>query len=112
MPVENWDEFIRQTDKRTAAVRKGVPETAKGFAQLAQSATAPGALDTKTKELLALAIGITGVGAGFALGAEKKHMVIILEREPMVQAMTSCIQLLTNTITGSPSTCFISIGLL
>ena len=59
MSVENWDDFVRQTDRRMAAVRRGVPDTAKGFAQLAQAAIAPGALDSKTKELIALAIGIT-----------------------------------------------------
>ena len=42
-----------------AEVRKGVPETAKAFSQLAAAATSPGALDVKTKELMALAIGIT-----------------------------------------------------
>ena len=59
MSVENWNEFVRQTDARMAAVRKGAPDVAKGFAQLAQAAIAPGALDSKTKELIALAIGIT-----------------------------------------------------
>lgn len=35
------------------------PETAQGFGALHHAATAPGALDTKTKELIALAIGIS-----------------------------------------------------
>jgi len=58
MSITNWDEFIRQTDKRMAALRKGIPETAKGFGAIAQSAIGAGALDSKTKELIALAIGI------------------------------------------------------
>jgi AhpD family alkylhydroperoxidase len=59
MPVENWNDFVHQTDQRMAAVRKGSPDVAAGFAQLAQAAIAPGVLDSKTKELIALAIGIT-----------------------------------------------------
>jgi len=59
MAVSDWEDFITQTDQRMTAVRKGIPEVAKGFGALAKAATAPGALDAKTKELIALAIGIT-----------------------------------------------------
>ena len=59
MAVEKWDEFVKQTDGRMGRVRKGVPEVARGFADLAKAAIAPRALDSKTKELIALAIGIT-----------------------------------------------------
>ena len=58
MAVGNWDEFIHQTDRRMADIRRGVPGVAKGFAEVAKAAIAPGALDSKTKELIALAIGI------------------------------------------------------
>ncbi|GGB47605.1 alkyl hydroperoxide reductase AhpD [Roseibium aquae] len=59
MAVSNWQDFITQTDGRMADVRKGIPDVAKGFHELARAAIAPGALDSKTKELIALAIGIT-----------------------------------------------------
>ena len=59
MAVGDWDKFVVQTDRRMTDVRKAIPETAKGFADLARAAIAPGALDSKTKELIALAIGIT-----------------------------------------------------
>ena len=39
-------------------VRQGAPDTAKAFGSLLTAATATKALDTKTKELMALAIGI------------------------------------------------------
>jgi AhpD family alkylhydroperoxidase len=41
-------------------LREGAQETAKAFAALAIAATAPKALDSKTKELIALAVGIAG----------------------------------------------------
>ena len=39
-------------------LRQGAPEAMTAFASLAKAATAPGALDPKTKELMAMAIGI------------------------------------------------------
>ena len=39
-------------------LRQGAPDTAKAFGSLLTTATATKALDTKTKELMALAIGI------------------------------------------------------
>jgi AhpD family alkylhydroperoxidase len=40
------------------ALRQGAPETMKAFAALSTAATAANAIDNKTKELMALAIGI------------------------------------------------------
>ena len=59
MAETDWNSFIDQTNARMAALRKAMPEQSRGFAQLAQAAIAPGVLDSKTKELIALAIGIT-----------------------------------------------------
>jgi len=59
MSVSNWNEFVDQTNLRMAALRNEIPAQAKGFGELARVAMAPGALDTKTKELIALGIGIT-----------------------------------------------------
>jgi AhpD family alkylhydroperoxidase len=42
-----------------AEPRKSMPEVAKTFGRFAGAATAPNALGTKTKELIALVIGIT-----------------------------------------------------
>lgn len=40
-------------------LRKLIPEVYQGFAATGKAAVAPGALDTKTKELIALALGIS-----------------------------------------------------
>jgi AhpD family alkylhydroperoxidase len=40
------------------ALRQGAPDAMKAFASLSMAATASNAIDTKTKELMALAIGI------------------------------------------------------
>jgi AhpD family alkylhydroperoxidase len=54
----NWTEFLAETNAQLATLRPLMPGTAASFAQLAQAASAAGALDQKTKELIALAIGI------------------------------------------------------
>ena len=43
-----------------ATYRKSAPEVAEAFSGLASAATVPGVLDVRTKELIALAIGIAG----------------------------------------------------
>lgn len=58
MSTHNWHEFINQTDARTNALREALPDVTKAFGRLAGAATAQGTLDTKTKELIALGIGI------------------------------------------------------
>jgi len=54
----DWTKFLEETNVELGALRPAMPGAAKGFAELAKAATAPGALDSKTKELIALAIGI------------------------------------------------------
>lgn len=54
----NWRAFIAETDAQLAALRPAIGETAGGFGALAKAATRAGALDPKTKELIALAIGV------------------------------------------------------
>ena len=76
MAATNWAEFTDQTNARMAELRKSMPEAAKGFAELARAAIAPGALDSRTKELIALAIGITARCDGclaFHVKAAKKY---------------------------------------
>lgn len=54
-------------------LRRAIPDVYKGFADLSRAALAPGALDTATKELIALAIGVStrcdGCIASHARGA-------------------------------------------
>jgi len=54
----DWKEFLAGTSRELAALRAEMPAAAAAFSQLAKAATAAGALDPKTKELIAMAIGI------------------------------------------------------
>ncbi len=55
---KDWKEITGTLSGAMADVRKGIPEVAKAFGALASAATADGAMDKRTKELVALAISI------------------------------------------------------
>ena len=56
--VENWLEFTKTLSTDLRALRGAAPDVMKAFGALAQVASAPKALDVKTKELLALGIAV------------------------------------------------------
>ena len=55
---KDWPEMADELNPLIAALRKAQPEVMKGFSQMAQAALKTQALDTKTKELIALAISV------------------------------------------------------
>jgi len=55
---KDWIEMTRNLSAGLRDMRGGAPEVMKAFSGIAQAATKVGALDTKTKELIALAIGV------------------------------------------------------
>lgn len=54
----DWIETTRTLGAGLREMRGGAPEVMRAFGQIAQAALKTGALDTKTKELIALAIGV------------------------------------------------------
>lgn len=55
---KNWPEMADELNPLVTALRQAQPEVMKGFSQMAQAALKTEALDTKTKELIALAISV------------------------------------------------------
>ena len=55
---KDWIEITRTLSEAMGETRRGIPEVGRAFGSLAQAATAQGALDPKTKELIATAISI------------------------------------------------------
>lgn len=51
--------LMAELNQSLGAFRQAQPEAMAGFGQLARASMAPGAMDGKQKELIALAIGIT-----------------------------------------------------
>jgi AhpD family alkylhydroperoxidase len=54
----NWPDTVATLSAQLRELRGKTPDVMKAFAASAQSALKPGALDTRTKELIALAVAI------------------------------------------------------
>ena len=81
---KDWKAANRSLSQSIAEYRKSAPDVAKTFSALAETATAPGALSPKMKELIALAIGIAGrcdgcigfhTSAALRLGATREEIL-------------------------------------
>lgn len=57
--TKDYRNITKDISAYTAELRKAVPDTMQGFYGLAKSASADGEIDKKTKEFIALAIGVT-----------------------------------------------------
>lgn len=53
-----FPELTRGVSRTLGTLRKDLPDVMSAFSMLAKSASAEGALDAKTKELIALALGV------------------------------------------------------
>jgi AhpD family alkylhydroperoxidase len=58
--AEQYAELIKDTDAYAIQLRELIPETLAAFGALSRAAQTPGALDRKTKELIALALAVGG----------------------------------------------------
>jgi AhpD family alkylhydroperoxidase len=56
--TKNYGEITQRVSANLAKFRGDVPDLMKGFGAMAQAATREGALNKKTKELIALALGV------------------------------------------------------
>jgi len=54
----DWPDFAKYLSAELRNLRSGAPEVMKAFGSLAQTASVAGALDAKTKELIAIGIAI------------------------------------------------------
>ena len=54
----DWNAYMKEIGHEIATLSKEVPETANGFAQMGAAAKFSGALDEKTKEIMALGIAV------------------------------------------------------
>ena len=73
---KNWTDITRELSALMGKVHQGAPDVTKGFSQIAQGSTQEGALSTKHKELMAVAISIAARCdgcIGFHVKAAVKH---------------------------------------
>lgn len=56
---KSYTKITEELNTRLNALRQKIPHTLSGFSAMAQAATEDGVLDKKTKELIALTIGVS-----------------------------------------------------
>ncbi len=56
--AQPFHELTREVSRNLGYLRSELPEVMKGFNDLGKAASRPGALDEKTKELIAVALGV------------------------------------------------------
>jgi AhpD family alkylhydroperoxidase len=86
-----YRDLTHAVSSKLAALRSGTPEVMKAFNELGRAATAPGALDSKTKELIALALSVAvrcDPCIGFHAKALVKHGATRQELEEMLAVAT------------------------
>ncbi len=90
---KSYKEITTSLSKNLAELRKEIPEVAKGFSALATAALTDGALDKKTKELIALAIGVTAKCDG-CIGFHAKALVELgATRKEVAETLGMCMYL-------------------
>jgi AhpD family alkylhydroperoxidase len=88
---KDWQQSASDLSGAVKELRAGTPDSMKAFSALAQAALKPAALDTKTKELIALAIAVAircdGCVAFHAQAAQKQGAT----REEVLETMATAI---------------------
>ncbi len=88
---KDYKDITRDIAQYMAELRTATPEPMQAFTALAKSATADGALDKKTKELIALAIGVTQRCDG-CIGFHVKALKDLgATRQEVAEVMAMCV---------------------
>lgn len=74
MSVTSYKNLTREISNNLASLRSGLPDVLQSFSALGASAMAPGALDAKAKEMIALGIGVAARCDG-CIGFHTKALV-------------------------------------
>jgi AhpD family alkylhydroperoxidase len=83
--------LMKSINAELGGFRKAQSTAMQGFAQLAQAAMAPGTIDAKTKELIALAIGVSTHCSG-CIGFHTKALVRLgCTREELEEMLAVCV---------------------
>lgn len=84
---------IAEIDEYALKLRDLIPDTMKAFGGLSKAAQTPGALDAKTKELLALAIGVSTQCDGCIAYHARNAARLGVTRQEIAEAVGVAIQM-------------------
>lgn len=83
----SWEEFLNDTNDRIGTLQRETPGMFNGFGAMSSAAKRSGALDEKTKELIALGIAVS-TRCDSCIGYHVKSLVRLgLSREEMCEAL-------------------------
>ncbi|MEO9897811.1 MAG: carboxymuconolactone decarboxylase family protein [Paracoccaceae bacterium] len=83
----DWDTFMDETVAEITTMSKEMPETVKGFNLMGAAAKKSGALDEKTKEIMALGIAIA-TRCDSCIGFHVKSLIRLeITREELCEAL-------------------------
>lgn len=89
--AKDYKALTKDISEYTAELRKGAPAAMDGFYAMSKAATADGALSKKTKELIALAIGVTQRCDG-CIGFHAKALKSLgATRDEIAEVMAMCV---------------------
>ncbi|MCR6629720.1 MAG: carboxymuconolactone decarboxylase family protein [Magnetospirillum sp.] len=81
----DWPALTKELSGQLAQLRGGIPEVMKGFSALAKAAGSAGALDAKTKELVAMGIAIAARCDGCIAFHSKTALELGTTREELME---------------------------
>ena len=88
---KDYRALITRIGAYTGELRRAVPSVMQGFGALSKAATAPGAIDPKTKELVALAVGVTQRCDG-CIGYHSRSLVELgATRDEVAELLGMCV---------------------
>lgn len=91
--AKDYDQMTKDISAYMSEMRKAVPDAMQGFSALAKGALQDGALDKKTKELIALAIGVAMRCDG-CIGFHAKACVELgATRQEVAETLAMCVYL-------------------
>ena len=99
--TQTWTEILRNLGRSTGKLAAGAPETMKAFGGLATAATKDGALDKKTKELMAISISICIRCEGCIAYHTHKAIEAGASRDEMLETISVAVEM-----GGGPSTVY------
>ena len=83
----DWNTYMEEISMEIATLSKSIPETARGFGVMSASAKTSGALDEKTKEVMALGIAVA-TRCDSCIGFHVKSLIRLgLSREDLCEAL-------------------------
>lgn len=93
MPIKSYADRISEIDDYAFKLKSLIPDTMTAFGQLSRAAQVSGALDHKTKELIALAIGVSQRCDGCIAYHSRNLVKLHASREEVAEMLGVAIQM-------------------